>query len=253
MPEKLHNYFYKITNLINGKYYYGIHSTNNLEDGYKGGGTYLRRSIKKHGWENFKKEIIVDYPTRKEVSDYEREIVTIELIQLDECYNCRTGGDNEFIYPMTEERRRAISESLIGEKHPNFGKYPSEETRRKLSLSNKGKVRNEETKQKISLAQTGENHHMFGKKGIDNPNFGSKRDDVSKQKMSLAQSGEKNHFYGKSHSEETKQKMRESRKKRSHTCIVFGVVYNSFLEASKLLGIPTSTLRRKIKAEVNND
>ena len=36
--EKKYNYFYRIENKINGHYYYGIHSTDNLNDGYMGSG-----------------------------------------------------------------------------------------------------------------------------------------------------------------------------------------------------------------------
>ena len=38
MIEKKYNIVYKITNNINGKYYYGIHSTNNVNDRYLGSG-----------------------------------------------------------------------------------------------------------------------------------------------------------------------------------------------------------------------
>lgn len=31
-----YNYFYKITNKINGMFYYGVHSTNDLNDHYMG-------------------------------------------------------------------------------------------------------------------------------------------------------------------------------------------------------------------------
>jgi len=34
-------YLYKIVNNINGKYYYGVHSTDDLEDGYAGSGKII--------------------------------------------------------------------------------------------------------------------------------------------------------------------------------------------------------------------
>lgn len=89
-----YHYFYKITNKVNGHFYYGIHSTNNLNDGYMGSGTRLRYAYKKYGIEYFEKEIIAFFDTRKEASEYESEVVNETLILDDNCYNIRLGGDN---------------------------------------------------------------------------------------------------------------------------------------------------------------
>ena len=88
------NYFYKITNIINGHFYYGIHSTDNLDDGYMGSGTRLKTAYKKYGMENFEKEILKFFNTRREARDYEAEMVTETLLKEDNCYNIKKGGDD---------------------------------------------------------------------------------------------------------------------------------------------------------------
>lgn len=90
--QKYH-YFYKITNTINNHFYYGIHSTNNLNDGYMGSGSRLKIAIKKYGIENFSKEIIKFFDNREELAKYEAEIVTESLVHDPNCYNMIVGGD----------------------------------------------------------------------------------------------------------------------------------------------------------------
>ena len=48
---------YKTTNLVNNKYYIGVHATNDLNDGYFGSGKNLKQAIKKYGKEHFKRDI----------------------------------------------------------------------------------------------------------------------------------------------------------------------------------------------------
>lgn len=91
-----YHYFYKITNLINGHYYYGVHSTNNLEDNYMGSGVKLHKAFKIYGKENFKKEILKFFDTKEEAYLYELKIVDENLVRSKECYNICPGGLGSF-------------------------------------------------------------------------------------------------------------------------------------------------------------
>lgn len=94
--KQKYHYFYKITNLINNHFYYGVHNTNNLDDGYMGSGKRLHYAYKKYGIENFKKDILKFFNTKEEAYMYESEIVTEELVKDDNCYNIVTGGKGSF-------------------------------------------------------------------------------------------------------------------------------------------------------------
>ena len=91
--KKKYHYFYKITNNINNHYYYGIHSTDNLDDGYMGSGIRLKYAYEKYGIENFTKEILKFFETRDDAAKYEAEVVTEVLIRDNECYNIVQGGE----------------------------------------------------------------------------------------------------------------------------------------------------------------
>ena len=91
--KKKYHYFYKITNNINGHFYYGIHSTNDLDDGYMGSGTRLRYAYEKYGIESFTKEILKFFETRELAAKYESDVVNEHLIKDENCYNIVLGGD----------------------------------------------------------------------------------------------------------------------------------------------------------------
>lgn len=88
----------------------------------------------------------------------------------------------------SEESKHKISEANKGKKRQPF----SEETKRKLSEANKGKIISEEQKEKISAA-------MKGKHNSPNTEFKKGQEAWNK---------------GKTHSEETRQKMKEAWIKR---------------------------------------
>lgn len=85
-------YFYKITNLINGKYYFGVHRTNNINDGYMGSGVAINRALRKYGVSNFRKEILKYFDTENEMYNYEEMIVDEREINNEQCYNMILGG-----------------------------------------------------------------------------------------------------------------------------------------------------------------
>jgi hypothetical protein len=75
------HYFYKITNNINGKYYYGIHSIlkedpksdDLVNDGYWGSGSAIIWAENKYGLENFTKTIEKTFSTRADLRLYEQK------------------------------------------------------------------------------------------------------------------------------------------------------------------------------------
>lgn len=88
------HYFYKITNLINGHYYYGIRTCHCLpgKDPYMGSGVRLHKAYRKYGIENFKKEVIRVCKTREDLLRLEYDIVDDNLINDNNCYNIVRGG-----------------------------------------------------------------------------------------------------------------------------------------------------------------
>jgi group I intron endonuclease len=115
---------YQITNLINNKKYIGRDAFNNPN--YFGGGKAIKAAIKKHGKENFKKEIL-EYCDSKEKL-LEREEYWLKF------YNVE--NDPNF-YNMT-----LSSEGWQkGKPRPERqGKKHSKETRDKISQNGKGKT-----------------------------------------------------------------------------------------------------------------
>lgn len=108
---------YKITNLVNGKFYIGITCvkfyTRWSQHKYvakTGSNTIIAKAIRKYGAENFKHEILNTF------SDYElAKQEEIKLIaELNPPYNSTKGGDGALGYKHTKETRESISKRMRG-------------------------------------------------------------------------------------------------------------------------------------------
>ena len=96
MPRKQKTYhiIYKTTCSLTNRYYYGMHSTNNLNDGYVGSGMQLWRSINKHGIENHTCECLEFLDSREKLKEREIELVNPDLLKDPLCMNLTVGGGN---------------------------------------------------------------------------------------------------------------------------------------------------------------
>lgn len=88
-------YFYKITNNLNGKFYYGVHAAKEgRKDSYMGSGKYLQRAQKHYGLRHFSKEILKYFSSEEEMYEYEASFVNKQFLleNMGRCYNLICGG-----------------------------------------------------------------------------------------------------------------------------------------------------------------
>lgn len=128
---------YKITNTINNKYYIGVHKTNNPMDGYYGSGIVIQDAIKKHGKQNFIKEILFIFDNSQAAYAKEREIVDEEFVKNPNTYNMQIGGIPSIEW--TTERKIRQSKNMSGVNHYAYGTKHSEEHKRKIGLAGIGR------------------------------------------------------------------------------------------------------------------
>lgn len=158
MPRKAkkYHYIYRTTCKITNKYYIGLHSASEINDGYLGSGKILKRSVNKYGKDNHIFEILEFCEDRKTLHIKEAEIVNSILLTDPLCMNLATGGSGSKndthrktgwkMPPMSDSHRQNM---IIARN--NRAPY-SEETRKKMSESHKNLVRTDEHKENNRLA-----------------------------------------------------------------------------------------------------
>ena len=159
---------YRTENLVNGKFYIGVHRLTGSyrSKNYLGSGDNIKAAIKKYGRENFIRETLGEFVCPEDAYFAEAEMVTEEFIKRTDTYNLCLGGRGGRI--QTPEIRAKLSVAHTGKtltvetkaliKASNLGKSRaphSIETKEKMSRSHKGKVISDEAKSKMSAAHKG--------------------------------------------------------------------------------------------------
>jgi DNA-binding transcriptional regulator YiaG len=175
-----YHFLYKTVNEKNEKYYIGVHSTNDIDDGYLGSGTRIKKSVQYHGRESHKRTILGFFETRETAFDKEKEIVNEELLKDPKCMNIMTGGagflneeyckiagrkgnerfnrrlkeDKEFYKEFCKKQSEANIKNPRGwasdvekYKYSFKGEKHTKETRERMEISNKGKHMGEKNSQ----------------------------------------------------------------------------------------------------------
>jgi hypothetical protein len=196
--EKKYHFIYKTTNLKNGKFYVGMHSTHNLNDGYLGSGLRLRRSVRRNGPENFKIEYLEFFDNRIELTNREKQLVNEDLLKDPMCMNIRPGGSGG--WTSEQQKQNAIKsnqkQKWLMENDKEWASNRLEQLKRNGSnvftklweagklkpLDWTGKKHKEESKKKIgeanSVKQKGEANSQFGTRWITN---GSENKKIKKE------------------------------------------------------------------------
>ena len=153
----------------------------------------INRAVKKYGKESFVKEVIEYFDTLDAAFEYEKTLITPDLIESNECYNVNAGGKGgsikghikDFTYhksPKSQEHKDKISKALTGKS------YLTEEGRRKksehvrLRPSKKGVKESEQAKANKRIA--------FAKSEKHGANFKNKSSELCK-KISEGKKGKK--------------------------------------------------------------
>lgn len=180
----------------NGKIYIGITCQQPQKRwgadgrGYKDN-EYFFRAIRKHGWQNFKHEILLNGLTKAEACAKEIELIALHKSNCEENgYNLSSGGEASGAgvhNPRSEEAKRKQSIAMTGRKH-------TAETIAKIVAKNTGKKRSAEQRKRMSTKghyqppHTDDWRRQMAERfsGDRNPNFGKPLSAEQKQKISAS-------------------------------------------------------------------
>lgn len=208
----MYYYTYKVTNLLDGKYYIGVHTHQTpFDPNYYGSGVRIKNAVEKYGKHNFKIEVLKYHENAKDAYDYEKSVLTEDLLEDALCYNLNVGGHGGskpghvkdktwHNSPKSRETKDKISAALTGKSHL------TDEGREKIRKALRGNANakgmtyshTEEAREKISEARTGmqfsESHKLrisSSRKGLGTGSSNAMAKEENRKKVAMSKLGRK--------------------------------------------------------------
>ena len=187
--RRKYHVIYKTTCLVTGRYYIGMHSTDDLADGYIGSGKRLWQSIRKHGAERHVCEVLEHLPSRAALKLREAELVNEQLLEDKLCMNIALGGEGDWAHcnaKLTAEQRTKAG-LAGGFANKSLWSAKALEQMKDASRSKMLKLRSRQTKTELSK------YSLLGRIKAAQPEANNKR----KASMNGKHVGKNNPQYGK--------------------------------------------------------
>lgn len=165
------HFVYKTYHKETLKEYIGVHSTNNIDDGYMGSGLAIRRAIIQYGIEMFCRDILEFFDTKDEAFEYEKQLVTEDYVSRRDTYNMCVGGRGGCLYDVSGNRNPNYGNGhrQRGERNGMFGVRRDdnwkEKQSKRLKQSEKNKKENNAASKKYYIEDTINNLNIDLKKG----------------------------------------------------------------------------------------
>lgn len=200
---------YKAENIINGKVYIGktVGLLCNRKATHKKGAigycynSAFHNAIRKHGWENFKWEILAETDSESKLNALEKFYISAYR-KMGICYNMTNGGEGQSGIIVSQETREKLSQTGKGRKHSEEFKLKAsermkgennpakrEDVKKKISETSKNRIVSEETKEKMRIKSTGKKHTDEARKKISDSAKGRKHSESTKLKFKEQRTG----------------------------------------------------------------
>jgi hypothetical protein len=182
--DKTYHYTYRITNIKDRIYYYGVHSCDCLPKEDIGVRYFSTSTIKefikdqKENPQNYKYKVVKLFSSRKEAEEHEQILHKKFNVRTNKkFYNKHNANEKWSTYGipawnkgLTKNDHPSLmkfSQTIAGENHPMFGKQHTNEAKDKMKKAHANKTLTQEHKDNIGKSVTGELNGMYGKKHND--------------------------------------------------------------------------------------